>query len=84
MTVIVRYHASGYLETIQDEPGISRKRWWTITGSYVTPQGKQEFSVKSPKKCRLPDMQRSVARSLREDAALTGGIDAIEWTATGR
>lgn len=84
MTVIVRYHVSGYLETLEDEPGISRKRWWSVEGSYVTPQGKQEFSVKSPSKCRLPDMQRSIADSLRADAEVTGGIDSIEWTATGR
>lgn len=83
MTIIVRYHPTGHLEYLQSEPK-SRKRWWTIEGSYVTPQGKQEFFIESPKKCRLPDMHQSIVDALRIDEQVTGGIDQIEWTATGR
>jgi len=84
VTVIVKLHRDGRLETLENEPGVRRKRWWTVTGTYLTPQGRQEFSTKSPKKCHLADISPSLVAAVRQDEADTGWVDEIEWTAIGR
>ena len=62
----------------------SRKRWWKVTGSYMTPQGLQEFTVEPVAKCYLAELKPFIENEMRADALLTGGLSDVKWTAVGR
>ncbi len=62
----------------------SRKRWWKVTGNYMTPSGLQEFTVEPKLKCFLHELRPFIEAEMKADALLTGGISDIKWTAVGR
>lgn len=84
MTVRIRRTKEHGLQVLEAEPGVRRKRKWTVTGSYITPQGKQEFTASPKKKCYLADLRPAIEAAMCEDGIATGWVDDIEWTAIGR
>ena len=65
-----------------DQP--QRPRKWLVTGTYQTPLGEQEFSVKTKNACWMKDLTNLIESAIREDLKLTGGVEDIKWKAIGR
>lgn len=61
-----------------------RPRKWLVTGTYMTPAGEQEFSVKTKNACWMKDLTGLIESAIREDVKLTGWVEDIKWTAIGR
>lgn len=61
-----------------------RRRKWHVVGTYVTPQGEQEFEVKTKNPCWMKELVPLIETAIREDVKLTGSVEDIKWTAIGR
>lgn len=77
------YSAAGGMKVHQWD-GQQRRRKWLVTGTYMTPQGVQEFQVKTKNPCWMRELAPMIEAAIREDVAITGAVADIKWTAIGR
>lgn len=64
--------------------GQQRRRRWQVDGTYQTPDGEQTFKVQTKGACWMAELSGLIEQAIREDAAKTGWVKGIKWTAIGR